>query len=145
MLNSHMITYQWVPDLPDLRDYKYLKTGLVIPTQKDLRDKMSPVEDQSTIGSCTGNAIVGLMEFLENLKGGVFTDLSRLFVYYNERLMEGTTRRDAGAVIRDGIKTVSNFGVCSEVLWPYDITKFKLFIQFFGCFHIMLLIHFLRH
>ncbi|MCQ9165342.1 C1 family peptidase [Arthrobacter sp. STN4] len=51
---------------------------------------------------------------------------SRLFIYYNERVMEGTVKSDAGAQIRDGIKSVATTGVCDESLWPYDIAKFAL-------------------
>jgi C1A family cysteine protease len=49
---------------------------------------------------------------------------SRLFIYYNERVIEGTVSSDSGAQIRDGIKTVASQGVCPEPEWPYDITKF---------------------
>ena len=45
---------------------------------------------------------------------------SRLFIYYNERLMEGSVGQDAGAMIRDGIKTMSKVGVCPESVWKYD-------------------------
>jgi C1A family cysteine protease len=38
--------------------------------------------------------------------------------------MEGTVKSDAGAMIRDGIKTMKNQGVCSETRWPYIISKF---------------------
>ena len=51
---------------------------------------------------------------------------SRLFIYYNERVIEGTVESDAGAQIRDGIKTVAATGVCDETLWPYDIAKFNV-------------------
>jgi C1A family cysteine protease len=50
---------------------------------------------------------------------------SRLFIYYNERVIEGTVRSDSGAQIRDGIKTVASQGVCPETDWPYDIAKFE--------------------
>src|SRR5262249_49659479 len=50
--------------------------------------------------------------------------LSRLFVYYNERSIEHTVREDAGAMLRDGIKTLARQGVCSERRWPYAIAKF---------------------
>ena len=53
----------------------------------------------------------------------VFTP-SRLFIYYNERAMEGTINEDSGAEIRDGIKSINSKGVCPEPSWPYDITKF---------------------
>jgi C1A family cysteine protease len=51
---------------------------------------------------------------------------SRLFIYYNERALEGTVASDAGAVIRDGIKVVNREGVCPETLWPYDIGMFTV-------------------
>jgi C1A family cysteine protease len=50
---------------------------------------------------------------------------SRLFIYYNERLIEGTVGSDAGAQIRDGIKTVARDGFCSEAMWPYDVVLFS--------------------
>jgi C1A family cysteine protease len=53
----------------------------------------------------------------------VFTP-SRLFIYYNERALEGSVDSDAGAQIRDGIKVVASEGNCPETLWPYDPTKF---------------------
>jgi len=49
---------------------------------------------------------------------------ARLFVYYNERDMEGTVDTDSGAQIRDGIKSVATLGVCSEKMWPYDEKTF---------------------
>jgi C1A family cysteine protease len=49
---------------------------------------------------------------------------SRLFIYYNERQMEHTVQSDAGAMIRDGIKSIAKQGVCEETEWPYDIAKF---------------------
>jgi C1A family cysteine protease len=50
---------------------------------------------------------------------------SRLFIYYNERAMEGTVNSDSGAAIRDGIKSVGKQGDCPESLWPYDIANFE--------------------
>ena len=75
-------------------------------------------------GSCTANAIAAAFEYdlaRQNLKDFV---PSRLFIYYNERRMEGTVDSDSGAMIRDGIKSVSRQGVCAEDAWPYDIAKF---------------------
>ena len=51
-------------------------------------------------------------------------DVSRLFIYYNERVIEHTVQEDSGAMIRDGIKTLVKQGVCSERRWPYVIAKF---------------------
>lgn len=45
---------------------------------------------------------------------------SPLFIYYNERVMEGTSHEDAGAQIRDGMKSINILGVCSETTWSYS-------------------------
>jgi len=68
------------------------------------------------LGSCTGQAIVGALEILENKNKSNFVDLSRLFVYYNERMLERTILIDAGATLRSGIKTMAIYGVCNETL-----------------------------
>jgi C1A family cysteine protease len=90
-----------------------------------MRSKCSPVEDQGQLGSCTANALVGALEFLELKDGAQFADLSRLFLYYNERVIEGTVNQDSGAFIRDGIKSLAKQGVCTEPEWPYKISRFR--------------------
>jgi C1A family cysteine protease len=83
------------------------------------------VEDQGNLGSCTANALVGALEFLEIKDKVPYADLSRLFIYYNERVIEHTTGSDSGAMLRDGIKTLAKQGACSEKKWPYLISKFR--------------------
>jgi len=51
---------------------------------------------------------------------------SRLFTYYNTRLIEGTVDQDAGASCRDTIQASVNSGVCDESLWPYDVSQFAV-------------------
>lgn len=121
-----MRRYGWVPDLPDARDHLYAAAMPIapLPTHVDLRPWCSPVEDQGPLGSCTGNAIVGALEYLRNKQHLPFYDFSRLFIYFNERVIEHTVASDSGAQIRDGIKSVAKLGCCKESLWPYDIKKF---------------------
>jgi C1A family cysteine protease len=121
--------FGWVPDLPDQRDVLYAAVQPIparLPPSIDLRPGCPPVEDQGPLGSCTGNAIAGAVEFLERKDKVRFVNVSRLFIYYNERLIEHTTKSDSGAMIRDGIKTVVKHGVCSERKWPYVIAKFAV-------------------
>jgi C1A family cysteine protease len=84
-----------------------------------------PVYDQEKLGSCTANAIGAAFQFeLMKQNAPVFMP-SRLFIYYNERAMEGSIGSDSGAQIRDGIKSVNQIGVCAETLLPYDISTYQ--------------------
>lgn len=121
--------YLLKPDLPDLRDFVYssrsVKTPGDLPKKIDLRIKMSPVVDQGALGSCTANAIVsGLREYLELNANQSLTRLSRLFLYYEERQLEGTVAEDSGASLRDGMKVLQQTGVCPESDFPYEISNF---------------------
>lgn len=118
--------YGWLPDLPDHRDFRYSSIAprlARLPPRVNLQAQCSPVEDQGRLGSCTANSLVGALEFLEKKDGVLFVDLSRLFVYYNERVIEGTVDQDSGAFIRDGIKSLTKQGVCPERQWPYAVDK----------------------
>src|ERR1700733_10110360 len=122
--------YAWIRDTPDPRDqiYRAPRRLLGLPKKIDLRANCSPIEDQGSLGSCTGNAAVGALEHLElkNPAKGYFIDLSRLFAYYQARVIEGTVRKDAGAQIRDVVKGLAKVGVCAEVLYPYDVKRFAV-------------------
>jgi C1A family cysteine protease len=119
--------YGWKPDLPDHRDFQYAVphvTAAALPAKVDLRPGCPAVYDQGTLGSCTANAIAGAIEFDQKKQGRPVFTPSRLFIYYNERILEGTSPTvDGGAQIRDGIKSVASLGVCNETSWPYDDTN----------------------
>ena len=119
--------FGWVPDLPDARDFMYSapdKVLTTLPTKADLRPKMPKIYDQGQLGSCTANAIGGAFEY-EQVQSGLADFMpSRLFIYYNERALEGTVDSDSGAMIRDGMKSVAKVGVCSETTWAYDVARF---------------------
>lgn len=134
--------FGWVPDPPDHRDRMFTsKTYLAeLPPYLNLRQFMPPVYDQGDLGSCTAQAIAAAIQYMhtkrdvqsciEPTRMKVFQPSedpipSRLFIYYNERVMEGTVESDAGAMIRDGIKSVNKQGVCSETCWPHDIQRFR--------------------
>jgi C1A family cysteine protease len=127
----------WHPSVADHRTLKYtaVKRQTLIPASVDLRKLCPPVYDQGDIGSCSGNALAGALEFLENMAlasqmpvgeapeefSSTFTPVSRLFIYWNERAIEGTTSHDAGATsLRDGCDALFQKGVCRETTWPYS-------------------------
>jgi C1A family cysteine protease len=121
--------YGWIPDLPDHRDRIFAApptTLGALPPRADLRAGCPPAYDQGQLGSCTAQAIAGALQFdqAKQAQADVFTP-SRLFIYYNERVIEGTVDEDAGAMLRDGIKSVSKQGAPHEKLWPYVISRFR--------------------
>lgn len=119
--------YNRVKDKHDARDRRYNDARpLARPPVVDLSGKCSPVFDQGDLGSCTGNAWAGALEYEENLQQELFVSLSRLYIYYNERLLDHDTDQDAGAEIRDGIKAIVKYGACEERLWPYDVSQFTV-------------------
>jgi C1A family cysteine protease len=123
-LRSHK-RFGWIPDLPDSRDRCFsIAAPVPTPPRIDLTDKCPPIVDQSRLGSCTSNAIAGAIGFDQIKQGIAPYPVSRLFIYYQERLIEGTVGQDAGAMIRDGIKAVNKIGAPHETLWPYSISKF---------------------
>ena len=116
--------------MPDHRDLVYAaphKLLQKLPAKVDLSPDCPPVYDQGELGSCTANAIGAAFEFglMKQKKTADFMP-SRLFIYYNERVMEHTVNLDNGAEIRDGVKSINTKGVCPETMLPYDITKFAV-------------------
>jgi len=120
------INFGWKRDLPDHRDFKFkIVVPHDLPPLVDLIQQCPIVYNQGNLGSCTANALGGAFQFEQKKQGKPDFIPSRLFIYYNERVMEGTINEDAGAMIRDGIKTMADAGVCPETMWKYLECKFK--------------------
>src|ERR1700730_8544499 len=97
----------WTRDLPDPRDKVFsapLNVLQMLPSKVDLQPEF-PIYDQGRIGSCTANALAAAVQFdrLKNRQSPDFVP-SRLFIYYNERSIEGIGKvgADGGAQLRDG-------------------------------------------
>lgn len=125
-LRTHKIQrYGWIRDRLDPRDI-VMGIGLHVPLPASVdlcNEHMPAVYDQLQVGSCTGNAVSCGVDYERSKQGESLITPSRLFIYYNERVIEGTTASDSGAQIRDGIKVVAKLGVCPETIWPYDESK----------------------
>ncbi len=116
----------WIPDHPDQRDFLFVRRrAAALPQSVNLRPYCPPVYDQGQLGSCTANAIAAAVGFARHRQGLAYLIPSRLFIYYNERVIENSVASDAGAMLRDGMKTIAVQGVCSEHRWPYNIDKFS--------------------
>ena len=129
----------WLRDLPDFRDYSedheevqpQLETiGVAEPekvslpaTITNLREYFSPIENQGSLGSCTANAVVGLVEYFERRAHDQFIDASRLFLYKATRDLLHWTG-DTGAYLRSTMGALALFGVPPEEYWPYQVAAF---------------------
>ena len=127
--SSKKYSYGWLPDVPDHRDLLYAAPNAIVrklPTKIDLRTKCPQVYDQGALGSCTANALGAAFQFGQ-IKQSIPDFLpSRLFIYYNERVLIHSVLSDSGAFIRDGIKTMNLQGVCNEKDWPYLTDQFAV-------------------
>ena len=119
--------YNWKPSLPDARDVKFGFDRLI-----KIPDKVAPLTqcisayDQGALGACTGNGVGRVWAYRYFKETGKLTMPARLFIYYGERVIEGTVKTDSGAQVRDGLKATAKWGVPPEKLWPYNINKFAV-------------------
>jgi C1A family cysteine protease len=92
-----------------------------LPAKVDFSAKFPACYEQEALGSCTANALCAAVTYkVPTLLG------SRLFLYYNERKMEGTINTDSGAYIYDGVIALKTYGICHESEWPYIIANFTV-------------------
>ena len=110
-------------DRPDERDFRFAPKAEPAKSA-DLREYCADVYDQLPLHSCSANAVCSALSFLGHKMERPIVPPSRLFLYYNSRVLEGDPSADDGATIRDAIKAAAKPGICAETAWPYDTTKF---------------------
>lgn len=124
----------WLPPLPDLRDFTDAAPEIAEMTKKlglgdgkklkappaavDLRAWCSPIEDQGSLGSCTAQSAVGIVEYFQRRAFGKHLEGSRLFVYKTTRNLMQVTG-DTGAWLRNTMGALALCGVPIEKYWPY--------------------------
>ena len=123
----------WIKQKPDSRDYTFDHPKVKarfdeirakgLASSIDLRPNCSPIVDQGNLGSCTANAGAGDVEFIELHQSKSYVAASRLFLYYVTRHLIENTSGDVGAEIRDVIKALVKYGVCTEKTWAYIESK----------------------
>lgn len=98
----------------------------VLPESVDLRPQCGPNLVQGNLGSCTAHAIADTCWFAMKKAGKSAYTPSRLFIYYNERALEGTINSDSGASLSDGVRVLLRQGAPHESLWWYNTVKYKV-------------------
>lgn len=97
-----------------------------LPATVDLRRHCPPVYDQLHLNSCSANALAAALRYDELKEGhGDVLPPSRLFIYFNERVVANLVDRDAPVSLRDGYRTIARVGACPERMWPYDPRRFR--------------------
>jgi len=98
-----------------------------VATNVDLRPQCPNIYDQGNLGSCVANGTAFGIEF-DQTKFNLAHEFtpSRLFIYYNTRVIENSVYEDAGANISDSLYSVAKSGACPETLWPYIISQFTV-------------------
>lgn len=125
-MNKQTFTPGWLPQPHDPRDLHFsISSPKKLPARIDLSPHCGEILNQYSLGSCTANAIASAVFNAQvRAKQDPFV-ASRLFIYYNERRLEGTINEDAGAYIRDGFKVINKLGAPQETLWPYNLYKWR--------------------
>lgn len=112
-----------VPSTPDQRDYKFTAAPLL--ALQDTYDLVAGFTyDQGQQGSCTGNAQAKLYRMLLKAQGMTDFAVSRAMIYFESRLLEGTTNQDSGSTIADSMRGMYLKGACSEDRMPYHDSDF---------------------
>lgn len=72
--------------------------------------------------SSAANAFAGACEYILKRRSGKHVDISRLFIYYNGRIIDQRSLEvtDDGASKQNTALGMRKFGICEEHLWPYD-------------------------
>jgi C1A family cysteine protease len=104
--------------------YTLRNLGQQLPSKVDLHAGCPPVYDQGDLGSCTAQALAAALDFERKRQDMPFMGPSRLFIYYNERVIEDSVSQDSGAQLRDGMKAVATQGACPETEWTYNVNRF---------------------
>lgn len=114
-------------DIFDPHDHCVAPNKATSIVQVDFRSKVPYIKDQGQAGSCTAHAGTELMELLYRMQPsrlGTHVDVntlrfSPLFLYGQERMLEGTFAEDAGADSRTIFSVLSSAGACLESEDPY--------------------------
>ena len=100
-----------------------LKSGVA---SVDLRANMPPIWDQGDLGSCVAFALCASFQYCDPSFDG-----SQLFLYYNSRYLDylsgdNSVSIDDGTTLSQGIRALTQYGLCGNSNWPYDVSRFAI-------------------
>ncbi len=113
--------YTLKPDVVNPNDKIYKLQSQTVPTFVSWANKYPGVWNQGDTNSCTAQSMCAILSYLMNK-----LDPSRLFQYYNERLVYGNENNinyideDSGVNLSSAVKAFFKYGICVENLWPFN-------------------------
>jgi C1A family cysteine protease len=118
LVPAHIALYKHQPK-PDEK--------ITFPDIIDLSSLTGPVYDQGQIGSCVANAFSADWRYLLRKEGQTVINPSRLFLYLVTRayIVGENPLTDSGSSLLQAIQAGVKYGVCTNILWPYDTTKYN--------------------
>lgn len=116
--------YPLVADPVVKNEPMYKLQGLDIPQQVSWANQYPEVWNQGQTNSCTAQSVCAVIAYyVKNFNP------SRLFQYYNERLLLSqetgsmSIYQNAGVNLRTAVQTYFNNGICAEDLWPFSMNN----------------------
>lgn len=102
-----------------------------LPSSFSLVNKLPAVYDQGNLGSCVANATALALACAHfNVKRNSFLS-SRLFLYFIGRALDSIMDTDPSYLVNDvglymnsALRAVSTYGVCTESVLPYTVSRF---------------------
>ena len=123
--------YGYFRSKPDHRDFGLSGITVVrdnaLPPAMDLETFCGPVKDQGQLGACTAFAGTGNLEYLFRRFKMQSPVLSPLFLYYQERKLNGSLDDgDCGSDGRTSCIAMQSVGVCLESDDVYNASAFRV-------------------
>jgi len=114
------ISYGWLKDRYDKRDYLHKKIVVRLPERFSLSQYLTEVRDQGQVGSCVGFGIGINLNAVKKALGIYKEWASPTWIYNGARYIEGTLIADVGCQPRDALDWILGNGILLEHFWPYD-------------------------
>jgi C1A family cysteine protease len=121
-----MYVFNLKRDAVDSRDilFKSVLPKESLPKSVNLSSLLPPVFDQGDMGTCAAHALMECIMYCLKKDNNVTefkTNPSRLFLYANARLLDGTPiTEDGGCSLRSMFKSCSKNFACDETDFPYQ-------------------------
>jgi C1A family cysteine protease len=112
----------WIRDKPDPRDILYKATrkrgaGMDLDLRKT--GFLPPIYQQYDTNACTSMVIGAAIEYMNMKEKKPVFKPSKLFMYWNGRVLGECTDKDDGAELRDVMKSLSKWGVAPDADFPF--------------------------